>query len=223
MATIDRNLLTLQYCEQRVGQWEQQGAAIGLQSAQTLEFKNDTNTARVAYDAVQAAKLALRNAVLAQNDAFRDLRRTLGDNTASIRAFARNSPDPNKVYANALIAPPRPPQPIGPPTAAFDLNASLDLLVGGLKLTWKASQDASGVVYRVERTTTATPNATWDLIGLTGSKFATDVTVPNGTSRVLYRVVAQRGSLQANPSPVLDIRFGTGPGEMDLGRLKLAA
>jgi hypothetical protein len=219
----DKLLETLQYCEQRVTPWEQQGAAIGLQSTQTLAFKDQTNDARLAYDAVQVAKLALRNAVLAQSDAFRDLRRTLGDNTASIRAFARNSADPNKVYANALIAPPRPPQPIGPPSAAFDLSASLDLLIGGLKLTWKASQEASGVVYRVERTTTATPNATWTLIGLTGSKTATDVTVPNGTSRVLYRVVAQRGSLQSSPSAVLDIRFGTGPGELDLGRLKMAA
>lgn len=223
MATIDKLLETLQYCEQRVQPWTTSAADIGLQTAQANAFKNTTNAARTAYDAVQAAKQALRSAVAAQNTAFRDLRRTLGDNTSSIRAFARNSSDPDRVYALSQVAPPRPPQPIGPPSAAYDLNASLDLLSGGLKLTWKAAQDAPGVVYRVERTTSTTANPAWTLIALTGVKNATDISVPVGTSRVLYRVVAQRGSLQSNPSAVLDIRFGTGPGEMNPSGLKMAA
>ena len=84
-------------------------------------------------------------------------------------------------------------------------------------------------MYRVERAIGAQAN--WTIVGLTGAKNTIDTSIPAGTSRVFYRVTAQRGEVTSTGSTVLDIRFGTGPGQAaftvstveSAGTVKLAA
>ena len=203
--------------------WEGNARDIGVSDAQAAQYKALTAAAQAAFDAVQRGKLQQKALVETQTAAIRALRNTNSSLLKTIRGFAQDAADPVQVFNKAQIPPPAAPAPVGPPSAAFDLNAALDILTGGLKLSWKATQNAPGAIYRVERSTTATPGANWSLIALTGSKFTIDTSVPVGTSRVLYRVVAQRGNLQSQPSGVLDIRFGTGPGEINPNGLKMAA
>jgi hypothetical protein len=214
----------LQFAQYHVPVWESNGRVIGVSAEQSASYKLAYNAAQAAFNAAQQGKLTQRALVNAQNEAVRTLRTTNSALLKIIRGFAQDSDNPGEVYRKAEIPPPAVPTPLGPPSTPTDLNAQLDLLVGGLKLTWKAKQTAPGTIYKLERKASLTPNAPYELVALTGSKFATDLTVPVGTSQVFYRVVAQRGNFQSQPSGVLDIRFGTGPGEaVKITQVKLAA
>jgi hypothetical protein len=213
----------IQFAELHKDVWQSNASSIGLTSAQTTEYKNLTTDARAKFQAALLARQAAKVATQEQNEAIRALRNTNSALLKLIRGFAQNSNDPNTVYNKAEIDPPAAPGPIMPPTAAFDLTANLAIADGGIDIRWKASQPSgvTGVVYRVERAVGSQAN--WSLIGLTGTKSLIDTTIPAGSSRVFYRVTAQRGTLTSTGSTVLDIRFGTGPGMFVAQEVKLAA
>lgn len=223
MADTIRDLI--QFAETHQVTWGTNASILNLSSSQINTYKQLTSDARTAYNAVVAAKQALANAVLAQREAVGDLRSYNGALLRAIRSYAEQQPKPDQIYIAADIPAPRTPAPLGPPSAPFNPTAGLDLTLGGIRLSWKATQPEgmSGVVYRVERS--IGQNGPWMQVGLTGEKKLTDISIPTGTSRVLYRIVAQRGSDSSPASPALDIRFGTGPGEaaMTVSTVKLAA
>jgi hypothetical protein len=219
----NRNVELLQFAELHVPVWRAVAPQINLTADQTLAYFNATTEARAAFDAVQQIRLQARAATQRQTEAFSVLRTTNSSLLKIIRGFAQDQTKPSTIYQLAQIPEPAAPSPFAAPSAPTDLDATLAITDGGIALRWKAKQPAniSGVVYRVERQTGN--GTTWELVALTGSKITIDTSVPVGTSRVIYRVIAQRGSATSNASNPLEIRFGTGPGEMDVSRLKLAA
>lgn len=224
MSAPQSNSDLLQFAEQHVVTWGNNASQINLTSAQVNTYKTLTDDARQKLEAAIAARNAAKQATVAQNNAFKALRTNNSALIRLIRGFAEDSADASRVLQLADLAPIAPPSPFVRPTAPFDLTANLAIAEGGIRITWKASQPAgvTGVVYRVERALGAQEN--WTIIGLTGTKNIIDATIPTGTSRVFYRVTAQRGTLTSTGSTVLDIRLGTGPGQaMTVSTIKIAA
>lgn len=213
----------IEFAELHAPVWENVSTRINLTSAQTTAYKSAADAARQAYNAVQQIRQQAKVATQVQNEALAALRTTNSALLKIIRGFAQDQANPAEIYQLAEIPAPAGPSPFVAPSAPVDLTATLAITDGGIALRWKAKQPAgiTGVVYRVER---QTGNGTaWALVGLTGTKSTIDTSIPVGTSRVIYRVIAQRGSLTSSASNPLEIRFGTGPGEMDVSRIKLAA
>jgi hypothetical protein len=228
----DRIVQLLEFAELHTAPWNTNAARIGLSSTQANAYADATALARQKYTAAQTIRQQAKVATQEQNEAVSALREVNSNLLRVIRAFALEQDKPAEVYNLAEIPPPAVPAPIGPPNAAYELRATLAITEGGIQLKWKAKQPAgtNGVVYRVERS--IGQGGAWNLVGLTGGKTSIDSTIPAGTSRVLYRVVAQRGSLTSPASDVIDIRFATGPGEAaitvstvgkDGGSVRLAA
>ncbi len=201
----------IEFAEVHAPTWNRNASTLNLSTLQVNTYTQLTQDARTSYDSVVAAKQALANAVLAQRQAVRDLRSYNGALLRAIRSYAEQQPKPDVIYIAADIPAPRTPAPLGPPSAPFDPTAGLDLTLGGIRVSWKATQPQgmSGVVYRIERNT-GTGQA-WQLAGLVGGKNFVDDNVPT-TQTVQYRIIAQRGNLASNPSQTLVINFGTGPG-----------
>jgi hypothetical protein len=224
MSNTSTNNSLLEFARLHTGPYESHAPQIGLTAAQAQEYKVATEAAGNKQQAALAARQAAKAATQEQNEAFTTLRRLNASYLRLIRGFAEQSADPAKVYILAELPPPGKPGPVQAPNAPFDLTADLAIAQGGISVRWKATQPkgVSGVVYVVERAIGAQQN--WTSIGLTGTKSLVDASLPAGTSRVFYRVTAQRGTLSSTGSTVLDIRLGTGPGEaMTVSTVRLAA
>lgn len=219
----DRNVQLIEFAELHAPVWEDVAGRINLTPSQAASYKAATAAARTAYNDAQVIRQQAKVATERQNEALAVLRSTNSSLLKIIRGFAQDQANPLEIYQLAQIPAPAGPSPFAAPSTPFDLNATLAITDGGIQLRWKASQPSgiTGVVYRVDRQTGN--STTWTLVALTGSKNTIDTSVPVGTSRVIYRVIAQRGSLTSNASNPLEIRFGTGPGEMDVSKIKLAA
>ena len=219
----DRNVQLIEFAELHAQVWDGVTTRIGITSAQSASYKSAADAARQAYTEAQVIRQQAKVATERQNQAISVLRTTNSSLLKIIRGFAQDQADPAAVFQLAQIPAPAGPSPFVAPSTPFELDATLAITDGGIGLRWKASQpsNVTGVVYRVERQTGN--GTTWTLVALTGTKNTIDTSVPVGTSRVIYRVIAQRGSLTSNASNPLEIRFGTGPGEMDVSKIKLAA
>jgi biotin carboxyl carrier protein len=204
----------IQFCESHTLPWAGSAQQIGLTNAQVAQYTAATQEAREAYELVRNLKQQLRAQVLTQGEKVRALRRTNSNLLRDIRAFALQQEKPDGVYALAQIPAPAAPAPVGPPAAPTELTAGLAIPEGGIEVRWKATQPSgiTGVVYKLERALSA--GGPFVVVGLTGSKNAIDTTIPAGTSAVVYRVIAQRGSEVSGGDVTLTIRFGTGPGEL---------
>ncbi|CAN5831080.1 hypothetical protein BH11PLA1_BH11PLA1_01510 [soil metagenome] len=198
--------------------------AIGLTAAQATAFTTANTKLQAAWGLYGKAKNDLKAAADDWKEARTDFRTLAAADVALIKNAASRSAKPSTIYTLAQIPEPTPRSPSVPPSAAENLRASLDTETGTLTVRWSASQPkgVNGVVYTVQRVIGS--GSTFTSVGVTGTKSFIDLALPVGTSRVQYRIVAQRGSLVSPASAVLDVRFAAGVGgEITLASVKLAA
>jgi hypothetical protein len=131
------------------------------------------------------------------------------------------------VYTLAGVSPDSPAGTVPPPNAPTNFSAEITP-EGFLIVKWKASQPASGVVYRVTRRLNGEGDFT--LLDTVGSvKKYTDKTLPFGVDRVDYIVVPVRNNDVGPAGNTFSLQFGSqGPGlsiasATESGPVKMAA
>lgn len=199
-------------------------AAIGLTTAQANSFKTSNDDMQAAWLSYNKAKQALKDAATAWKEARNSFRALAVADCGLIKNFAERQTTPANVYALAQIPAPSPRSPSVPPATGTELRASLDTQTGELVIRWNATQpkSVSGVVYNVQRAFGSGTNFT--SAGFTGNKSFLDTNIPSGTTRIQYRVIAQRGSLVSPASAILDVRLSTNAqGETQIASAKMAA
>lgn len=191
--------------------WVTNATGIGLSAPAALAFKNAAIDLTAKFTAVAAARTALRNAVMLQNDSVAVFREIAGEDLRIIKAFAESQPVPATVYTLANIPAPAIPSPLPPPGQPNMITATLDG-TGSITLKWKCANPVGGgaVAYILERRLATTgPNAVFDFIGIGGAgRTFTDETIPAGSTYVEYRITAQRGAVRGTPSIPFPVTFG---------------
>lgn len=197
----------IQFFEQRIPSWSANFAAIGLTAAQCAALATAITDARKAYDDAQAARIAAKNATVAQTSFVRTMSSLGADAIRFIRAFADSQTSQAAmaaVYTAASIDPPAPPQPAGPPVApdmvTADPNAD-----GTVTVKWRGST-ANQTFFSVWRK--VGNSTTWSQLGSVATKSFLDVTVPGGTPTVTYFIRAQRNNQVSPASDEAVVNFG---------------
>lgn len=203
------NALFLAWFEQHIEIWQAAPATFGITAPIASALATAIDNCRKDFDAANAARLASKQATVAQNEAFRTMRRDGSEVVNTIKAFIEASGNP-ALWGQAGLEPPAPRGTTPPPTAAYELSTNLDS-EGNLTLKWKASQPrgVSGVVYFVRRSLNG---AAFTQLNTVGEKSCIDTSIPLGTASVAYNIIAKRGNDQSPLSETIQIRFGRAPG-----------
>ncbi len=186
--------------------WSADPTSIGL----SVETITDLTTKHTVAEASQLDAEEKENAKLAASATFRADADSMRDATVAavqtIKAFAKTNNNP-MVYQMAQIPAPLGPSPSEPPEEPTDLTAVL-INGGRLDLAWKG-KGPQGTFYNVtRRLSEAEPYIS---IGTTTSKSFLDETLPSGTSRVFYQIIAQQTSNKAYSIEFI-VRLGLGNG-----------
>jgi len=182
----------LQYLEGRAEGWETNQAAIGVDLTLAQSTVTKTTTARALYDDYQQKRQDAKDARVEWLSAIGG---AVDDGRACIRsidAFAKNSANPDGVYALASIAPPKEREPLGVPAVPTDLVITLDTQ-GRANLTWGGTR-VGGTVFTLQRRTTSTAGQTgpWTTLVTVSERAFVDPSTPSGVASVGYRVRAER-------------------------------
>lgn len=189
--------------------WETVAPQIGLTPARVAGLQSLLEQATKDIATATEARSASKFATSQQNDSIRDAREECAEMIQVIKGFIESSGNTN-LWNVAQISPNAEPGEVPPPNAPTNILATLDVS-GKLTLTWKATQPASGTVYRISRAFNG--SSTYTFIDAVGLKEFVDETIPFGTRQVSYEIVARRGRQQA-PTANLTVQFGSiaGPG-----------
>lgn len=193
----------LQYLEGRADGWETNQAAIGVELTLAQSTVTKTTSARALYDDYQQKRQDAKDARVEWLSAIGS---AVDDGRACIRSidsFAKNSANPDAVYALASIAPPKEREPLGVPAVPTDLKIVLDT-EGRANLAWGGSR-VGGTVFALQRRTTSTGGQTgaWTTLATVPERVFIDQTTPSGVASVGYRVRAERvGGVSAYSSPI---------------------
>jgi hypothetical protein len=209
----------IEFYEARIGKWGENAVEIGLSTLMVGNLTTLVEAARASFTAAEAARAASKSATLAFYEAVRNMHSGPGagsDMLQTIRNFAEISDNPN-VYVLANIPAPSAGEPLPPPGQPTDFTITLDPTG---PLTLKCENAGGNLVYMVRRKLQG--ESVWTLIGGSGSREFTDVTLPAGVDSVAYTITAQRGSVAGPASIPLQIAFGVGTGPTVQG-VKLAA
>ena len=190
--------------------WTADPTSIGL----TIDLVADLATKHSEALAAETDADEANNAKLAASASFRSKADTMRESAVAavqaIKAFAQTSGDPS-VYQAAQIPEPASPSPAEPPEAPSELTATF-INGGRLDLAWKG-KGPQGTFYNVLRRLDEADS--YASIGTTTSKSFLDETLPGGTSRVEYQVVAQQTSNKVY-GPEFIVRLGSGNGAQDV-------
>ncbi len=193
----------LQYMESHVTPFGDHQADIGISVVQLGEFTANTTAARDAWDAYVAAQQAEGAARAAWYGAIATATTTARGALRSINTFAKNSANPEAVYALAEVEGPKPREPLGPPATPTDMGVTLDT-EGRATLRWSGSREG-GTVFTVQRRTTTTGGQTspWTTLSTVPERTFLDTATPSGVLSVGYRVRGERvGGASAFSSPI---------------------
>lgn len=190
--------------------WTADPTSIGL----TIDIVADLATKHNEALAAETDADEANNAKLAASGTFRSKADTMRESAVAavqaIKAFAQTSGDP-AVYQAAQIPEPSPPSPAQPPEAPSQLTATF-INGGRLDLAWKG-KGPQGTFYNVLRRFDEAE--AYVSIGTTTRKSFEDETLPGGTSRVYYQIVAQQTSNKAYSLEFI-VRLGTGNGTQEV-------
>lgn len=190
--------------------WTADPTAIGL----TIDILADLAAKHGEAETAETDAGEANNTKLAASATFRSKADTMRESAVAavqaIKAFAQTSGDPS-VYQTAQIPEPAAPSPAEPPEAPSQLTATF-INGGRLDLTWKG-KGPQGTFYNILRRLDEAD--AYASIGTTTSKSFLDETLPGGTSRVEYQVVAQQTSNKVY-GPEFIVRLGSGNGAQEV-------
>jgi hypothetical protein len=201
----------LNWLEQRQTPWRA-GAAIGLSAAELTAFTNTTAAAQAAWSQWQLARQAAIDASDAWKNSKKAARTAASAGVKSIRNYASQQPDPQKVYGPAMVPAPKSPNFGVPPGQPGSPRIELDAATGALDIRFECNNPPglSGTVYLVSRRSVSTTGTfgPWMQVAVSSTKRFIDSSLPAGTPAVQYQIVAQRGSIAGTPSLPILVSFG---------------
>lgn len=198
---------TLTWLEAHLTQWNDNLAAIGLTSAQTIDLALDIASARTAFTSVQTIRADAKAETQAWYTKANTMHTTGSDLVTSIKAFAANSDDAAAVYLAAGMTEKDPPSPVGAPTQPVITTAILDA-TGSVTIKWDGTGPV-GTVYIVSRKLAT--ESVFSIVGQGEGKEYTDTTIPNGTASALYTIKGVRGTEASPDSGVYTVLLGNLP------------
>lgn len=214
--TKDTELLA--WLAQRQQPWRA-GATIGLSAAELTAFATASTAAQDAWTQWQAAKQAAIDASDAWKNAKKAARTAASNGVKSIRNFAGQQADPQKIYGAAMVPAPKSPNFGVPPGQPGNVTVALDVATGALDVRFECNNPPglSGTVYVVNRRSGSVTGqfGPWTQVAITSTKRFVDNTLLAGTPSVQYQITAQRGSIVGAPSLPVTVTFGragNGPG-----------
>ncbi|UYV11836.1 MAG: hypothetical protein NCW75_11065 [Phycisphaera sp.] len=207
----------LDWVEQHIEPWTDNQAAIDLSVAQVAAITQLATTAREKLTAAGAARQAAKNATQEWYAAADQMKQLSSDLIIDIKAYARGDGG-EQVYTLAQINPKDPPGEAPPPAVPSDMRTSLTN-EGFVAMTWKG-KGPTGTRYHVRRRLPS--ESAFAFLGDTSDKNFTDETVPQGTTRVDYQIVAVHTDKSVPGEPFF-VQFGAGnndsePGQQDGGQ-----
>lgn len=197
----------LEWIEARLGAWEEDPAAVGLQPQQVALLRTratSTRAAMVHTNFMHAQAKSATREFHTESALLTDLARDL---VATVKAFARTTDDPG-VYVRSSVVPAAAPTPTPAPHAPSNMTAQVSA-TGAITLAWDASADARGVFFLVDR---ARGNAPFAIIGGTADRTLTDAAPRLAEGPVLYRVRAVRGEQMSDWTTPIAIDIGGASG-----------
>lgn len=194
----------LEWVEQRIEPWTTNQAAIDLSAAQVAAITQLAQTAREKLTAAGQAQQAARNATQEWHSAADQMKALASDLIIDIKAYARGEGGED-VYGLAQINPRSPAGEAPPPAVPYDMRTNLTN-EGAVSITWKG-RGPTGTRYHVLRQLESETSFTFQ--GDTSDKAFTAATVPAGTPRVDYQIVAVHTDNRVPGEPFF-VRFGTG-------------
>lgn len=198
----------IEFFEQRAPIWAANAAQLNLSDEETAQLVSLTGTARTKYTEAQLKAEQAKTATANQDAAIDAMRGAGGELIKKIRVTAEQTGD-TSLYGLAQIPAPKDPTAI-PPVEATNLDFTL-LNNGDLELFWDGSV-STGTTYIVRRslTTAGGDELPFQAVGFADEKRFVDKTIPQGTRKVSYEVVAKKGSTITAGSLPITVRFGKG-------------
>lgn len=194
----------LDWVEQHIEPWTDNQAAIDLSVAQVAAITQLATTAREKLTAAGAARQAAKTATQEWYAAADQMKQLSSDLIIDIKAYARGDGG-EQVYTLAQINPKDPPGEAPPPAVPSDMRTSLTN-EGFVAMTWKG-KGPTGTRYHVRRRLPS--ENVFTFLGDTSDKGFTDQTVPQGTTRVDYQIVAVHTDKSVPGEPFF-VQFGAG-------------
>lgn len=194
----------LAFFEQRLPAWSSDPSAIGLSSAEVDALAARVAEARQRHVELEAIRSAAEAATLLHKLANNAMYDYGSDLVGTIRAFAERTGDVG-VYADALIPPPKAPEPTGRPPVPSRITFEL-LPTGSLRLRWHGTvaRRAHFCIYRQ-----APGQRDFTLLDTVNAKTYVDATIPRGATELVYRVQARRDGHRVE-GPTMRVTFGHG-------------
>lgn len=188
----------LEWILNRADRWQAHAAELGLSEQAAADMLALAETARAARLNAQRQRAIARGATEAWNAAIGEAMDAAGAIVSTVKATAQTEeqsggpPAGGRVYTLALLSPPSPRRRLGPrPGTPTRLDARL-LGSGALGLAFRCEHPpgARGVVYEIYRQDA--PERPFEFLATTGVKRFVDRTIPPGTARVVYQIIATR-------------------------------
>ncbi len=200
--------------------WQADPGAFGLPQSRVAQLAQEVAAARAAYDAALFARVAAKNATMAQDTSVRSMLSSGREVVNIIKAHINDSGN-QALWGASGIAPSSTSRTAPDPVPPHTLTTRLDTY-GGVVLEWKTSQPVgvSNVTYTVHRAINGGPFALLDSVG---AKMLIDETVPIGARSVAYIIKASRGGQSSDWSSAITMRFGRVGGNAQTSPMKIAA
>lgn len=203
MGLPHKKFAQLQYLEGRVEGWSENQATLQLGLQQAGAAVASTDAARAAYDAYQQSVRDARDARVTWLSAIATAARDGRSCLRTINTTAKNSTNPEAIYALASVTPPKRPEPLGAPQTPTKLTIRLDT-EGRANLTWGGSR-VGGTVFTLQRRTTGIAGqlGPWTTIATVPERTFVDTATPSGVLNISYRVRGERvGGVSSFSLPV---------------------
>jgi hypothetical protein len=194
----------IQFFELRLAKWAERAAELGVPPELVEELAVQTAAAREALKAKLALEQAARAATLKLKIEIDRMSVKGAGAIGFISARAKQS-DGKKVYARALLPPPKKRSKIGPPGTPTRFHHELRQN-GWVALRWTCPHPRGAVLtqYTIRRSTDGGP---FRRIGFSGERKFVDRTIPAGTASVIYEIQAQR-STGKGQAAMYNVNFG---------------
>lgn len=197
----------LSWLENRLVQWNDNLAGIGLTSAQTIDLALDLASARTSFTSVQNARADAKSKTQTWYGKANTMHTTGSDLITSIKAFASNSDDPNAVYELAGMTGKAPPSPI-PAPGTPTIDGAVLIADGSVMINFSGT-GAAGTVWQVNRKLASETEYSFVGTGDPTTKSFVDNTIPIGTVSATYTITGQRGGQTGLPSLPAIVQFGS--------------
>mgnify|MGYP001796569027 CR=1 FL=1 len=210
MSTIPQSYpAAIDWCTDRLANWPNDPATIGLDAARVAELASLTAAASAALADARQLDEDKKAAFASYNTAAKAMRDYASQSVGIIRGFAKASEDPSTVYTAAQIPAPAEPTPAPPPGVPFDFKVNL-LQDGSIELNFECDNGGEGgVSYEVRRRDGTSQTEPFNFVMNATERRFVDDTIPAGTASVTYRIVAFRTTGRGNPAVFL-VSFGAG-------------